>query len=252
METTENTTMALARAIQQSMLKQSVPQCTCGSIHLENRMLEDVGGDFYYFQNHGPEQVAFAIGDVMGHGISAALVMTQIMGLIQADKGNRTRPAQMAQTINQSLIDLGQRLDTPMTCSVLYGLVDLPSGVLLYVNAGHPRPVIHNHSSGLTHLLGPTTALLGVHDHTPGESCHQFARGDRVVLYTDGITEARNQADELFGDERLKTVVHDHAKKDAATLAAELFGACDAFTGNVPTGQDDMTLMIIDFEQAGQ
>ena len=251
METTENTAMALARAIQQSMLKQSVPHCTCGTIHLENRMLEDVGGDFYYFQNHGPEQVAFAIGDVMGHGISAALVMTQIMGLIRADKPNRTRPGQITKTINQSLLDLGRHLDTPVTCSVLYGLVDLPSGVLLYVNAGHPRPIIHNHASGITSILGPTTALLGVHDHTPGESCHQFAQGDRMVLYTDGITEARNIDDELFGDERLKTVVHDHADKDAATLAAGLFDTCDAFTGNAPTQQDDMTLMIIDFQQAG-
>jgi len=239
--------LKLASAVQDALLNSQVPQCRCGKMVLKNRMCSTIGGDFYHFRKLHDDQVAFAIGDVMGHNVSSALVMTMIMGLLQADRVDNRRPNRVAGTINDELVNLGEQVGEPITCSLIYGVVDLPSGILLYVNAGHPHPIIFNRIKHHIAELAPTTMLLGVQRGLLPESCHQFVRGDRLVLFTDGIIEAGNLARDRFGKERLSRTIIKTGEQDPQILTDELFGELEKFCENRPP-EDDQTTVVIDFD----
>ncbi|MFC1782513.1 PP2C family protein-serine/threonine phosphatase [Planctomycetota bacterium] len=243
----ESPDLQLAAAVQQALLIGDIPECECGKMALKNRMSGLVGGDFYYFSQLGQGQVAFTIGDVVGHGVPAALVMTLIIGHLRADKKNCRWPSRIVSNINDQLVRLGELCNTPITCSIIYGLVDLPTGMLLYVNAGHPHPIIYHRGDDKTRRLHTTTMLLGVQSGILPESCHQFRQQDRLMLYTDGIIEARDSREELFGMDRLRQIVR-HTKMDLPEhLADRVFKEIDDFLGS-SSPEDDQTLVVIDFD----
>ena len=237
----------LAVAVQQALLTGDIPECECGKMFLKNRMSGLVGGDFYHFNQLGQGQVAFTIGDVVGHGMPAALVMTLIIGHLRADKKNCRWPSRLVSNINDQLVRLGELCKTPITCSMIYGLVDLPTGMLLYVNAGHPHPIIYHRGEDKTRLLQTTTMLLGVQSGVLPESCHQFRQQDRLVLYTDGIMEARNSREELFGVDRLCQTIRNNNMDLPEHLADQIFTEIDDFLGS-SSPEDDQTLVVIDFD----
>jgi phosphoserine phosphatase RsbU/P len=239
--------MQLAAAVQKALLNGGVPTCQCGKMVLKNRMSVQVGGDFYHFRDLGQDQVAFAIGDVEGHGIGSALVMSLILGTLRANVQDSRRPSRMVEQVNDLLVKLGSQMDQYITCSLIYGVVDLPSGVLLYVNAGHPYPIVCNRGTEDCQELRPTTMLLGVQQGVLPESCHQFQQNDRVVLFTDGIPDAINADIEPFGDERLKQIISEAKNDSPEELTKRVFTAVDAHADtSQPT--DDQTLVVIDFD----
>ena len=134
----------------------------------------------------------------------------------------------------------------PITCSFIYGVVDLPSGILLYINAGHPVPLISNPASTKCRSLAATTMLLGVQGGVRTESCHQFGRNDRLVLYTDGLSETRNDHEMFFGDQRIEKIVAAHTSQSAEVLIEAVFQEVDTFRKGAQ--EDDETLVVIDFE----
>jgi len=243
----ESNELALARAVQKALLAGHAPTCSCGKIVVKNRMTTSIGGDFYHFRELGQDQVAFAIGDVMGHGMPAALVMSLILGLLQADRLDNRKPTRVAESINDMLVQLGEQVDNPITCSMIYGVVDLPSGILLYVNAGHPHPILCNRTYSKPREIATTTMLLGVEKRMHAESCHQFNKNERMVLYTDGITEAGNGKQEQFGEKRLHSLVSDWAEHPPERLTETLFYDLDRFRQDLPL-QDDQTIVVIDFD----
>jgi len=239
--------LKLASAVQDALLNSQVPQCHCGKMVLKNRMCSTIGGDFYHFRKLHDDQIAFAIGDVMGHNVSSALVMTMIMGLLQADRVDNRRPNRVAGTINDELVYLGEQVGEPIICSLIYGVVDLPSGILLYVNAGHPHPIIYNRIKHHIAELGSTTMLLGVQRGQLPESCHQFVRGDRLVLFTDGIVETGNRDKDRFGTDRLTQTIVEAGEHDPQILTDNLFEELEKFCENRPP-EDDQTAVVIDFD----
>jgi sigma-B regulation protein RsbU (phosphoserine phosphatase) len=121
---------------------------------------------------------------------------------------------------------------------------------LLYANAGHPRPLVVNRSSGHFHELPPTTLLLGVQSGESHESCHQFHRDDRLVLFTDGLTEVRSGTDERFGEDRLARAVVQHARATPEELVTLIFAETRRFSPLPP--DDDQTLVVLDFERVSE
>jgi len=236
----------LAVVIQKALLDSHIPQCDCGRIVVKNRMCDAVGGDFYHFRKLNSDQVAFAIGDVLGHGTSAALIMAIIMGILRGDRQNQSRPSRILEGINDLLIELGGKIGMPTTCSLIYGVVDLPSGNLFYTNAGHPHPIVCNRVTGTIRHLGPTTMLLGVQGHVREESCHQFAPEDRIILFTDGLLESVNEDQEFFGQDRLDRVIQAGSAEPPEKQAEAIFAEIDRFSG-YSEHQDDQTLVVIDF-----
>lgn len=240
--------LKLAAAVQKALLTADLPECTCGKMALKYRMSSQVGGDFYHFRQLGPDQIAFAIGDVVGHGMGAALIMTTIMGLIHNNPQDSRRPSQLVAGINDMLVRLGDQINHPITCSIIYGVVDLPSGVLIYVNAGHPHPFINHRNRNQTNRLHPTTMLLGVQHGVQPESCYQFEQQDRLVLFTDGITEARNPQEQIFGDQQLEQLLSQMNWEEPDTLADGILERVKQFSDGF-ADQDDQTLVVIDFDR---
>ena len=241
------TDLELAAAVQKALLNGEVPDCQCGKMVLRNRMSLQVGGDFYHFRPLGQDQVAFAIGDVVGHGMGSALIMSLIMGTLRSNVQESRRPSRMVEQVNDLLVHLGEQVGHYITCSMIYGVVDLPSGVLLYVNAGHPYPIVYNRVTGSSHELGSTTMLLGVQEGVQPESCHQFQQNDRLILYTDGIPDLMNGDDELFTNDRLKQIAGRSSKENPDVLAERVFEEMDSFAGTEQS-DDDQTLVVIDFD----
>lgn len=245
--TLQNEALRLASAVQNALLAEQLPQCDCGKLVVRHRMSESVGGDFYHFRRLGQDQVAFAVGDAIGHGTAAALIMSIIMGLLRADRLDNRRPCRVVGGVNDLLLQLGNQTGYPITCSMIYGVVDLPSGLLLYVNAGHPHPIVSNRQTGKTQELGPTTTLLGVRPGIREESCHKFEQNDRLVLFTDGLTEVQDGCEQMFGERRLLELVKKTTTRPPEELLAAIFEQADAFCDHVPQN-DDQTLVVIDFD----
>ncbi len=212
-------------------------------------MSRDVGGDFYHFQMLGQEQVAIAIGDVMGHGTGAALIMSVIMGILKADRTDHRRPERVVSRLNDMLIRLGDFVEFPITCSLFYGVVDLPSGLLLYINAGHPHPIVYHRTSGRLNHLPATTMLLGVQSGVKEDTCHQFEQGDRLILYTDGLVDCRDADQKPFGRHRLEEMIQAAKSIDLNELGDQIFSEQEQHLG-LQEAEDDMTLVGIDFNQS--
>jgi len=241
--------LKLAAAVQKALLTGDLPECTCGKMALKCRMSSQVGGDFYHFRQLGPDQIAFAIGDVVGHGIGAALIMATIMTLLRTNQQDSRRPSRLVAGINDMLVRLGDQIDHPLTCSIIYGVVDLPSGVLMYVNAGHPHPFISHRTCSRINRLNPTTMLLGVQHGVLPESCYQFEQQDRLVLFTDGITEARNSLDQIFGEQQLQQTISRMSWEEPGTLADSILDQVKQFNNGSFPQEDDQTLVVIDFDR---
>ena len=243
--------LKLAVEVQRALLDRQVPHCKCGRIVVRNMMCSDIGGDFYHFKQLNGDQVAFAIGDVMGHGMSAALIVSLLMGKLWSTENSPSRPQTVVNELNQMLVELGDHLDWPVTSTIFLGVIDLPSGIIMYVNAGHNKPIHLRRSENKTSVLTLTNMLLGVQRGIREEDCEQFGQGDRLVLYTDGITEAMNLDLVQFGDKRLVDIIQRTADKSPEDVADVIFDELDRFSAGRSI-DDDMTLIIIDFDEVNK
>ncbi len=237
---------ALAAQLQRALLPRNFP--VSGDRHktaARNRMCGHVGGDFYDFVRINRDQLAIVVGDVVGHGVRASLVMAQIMGFFRSDRNIRIRPAKAIDELNEMLIELGERIGDIVPCSIFYALLDEPSGLLLFVNAGHPRPFLCTAESCANTQIGPRNMLLGVDPFLPEEGCHTLSPGERLVLYTDGVTDAFNPNDEPFGRNRLLETLHANSSVSPDQCADAVFDAIDAFRDGAPQ-TDDETILIMD------
>ncbi len=238
--------LALAAELQAALLPKLCPTgCPHQSAAARNRMCGTVGGDFYDFIRINHEQIALVVGDVVGHGVRAALLMGQIMGFLRSEPEKRSRPLQVVQALNEMLLDLGDRTGSVMPCSMFYAVIDGPSGICFFVNAGHPRPLLFSRQSGRVRALGEHDLLLGIEPYQPKEMCHTFTADERMVLYTDGILDATNESKDYFGPQRLRGVIADCPGCGPEQLAEAVFRTIDDFRGEAPP-QDDETVVIVD------
>ena len=238
--------LALAAELQAALLPKQCPtDCPHQVAAARNRMCGAVGGDFYDFIRINEDQIAIVIGDVVGHGVRAALMMAQIMGYLRSRPPDISRPAPVVAAVNRMLIDLGGRIESVTPCSMLYGVIDAPSGIGFFVNAGHPAPMLCQGGNCKALGAGDRNILLGIEDFQPKHTCLTFTPGQRLVLYTDGLLEAVNTNQEHFGQERLHQVITRHVDTSPETCAEAVFEAVQHFRqGAMQT--DDETIIVID------
>lgn len=233
-----------ARKIQASILPRREPVYGDFEVFGASRPMELVGGDFYDYIPISDKILGVAIADVTGHGLPAALQVRDIymglrMGLARDLKIVRT-VERMNQIIHKSTL-------TSRFVSMFYGELE-PNGLFIYVNAGHPPP-FHLGADGEVRELGEGGPVLGpLAAATYERGVVQVAPGDMVVLYTDGINEARGaargEATDEFGVDRLMAVCREHRQESAKEVVAAIFAALDRFTdGRAAT--DDRTVVVI-------
>jgi len=235
-----------AREVQRHLLPNEQPKVAdfeVDGLYLPSR---HIGGDYYDYFEMGPRRWAFVVADVSGKGASAALVMAACRMALRVEAPRFQSPAALLRHVNHLLYP-----DVPdgMYISVVLCLLDLDAHQLTITRAGHEAPVVIRGESGAAEMPSPSGLAVGldggaIFDEALEESSVPFAQGDILVLYTDGITEATNDADEEFGRERLITTVARERARPIHNVVQEVDTALTAFIGTRPVG-DDRTLVIV-------
>jgi phosphoserine phosphatase RsbU/P len=205
----------------------------------------EVGGDYYDVIDLGDGRLAFVVADVAGKGLPAALLMTLLRGSLRSLLSAGLRGTALMTALNTHLV-----ANTPdnrmITC--FYGEIDLATGRLIYVNAGHNPPYLYDGDGCRT--LDPTAVVLGMIDGMPfPEASADLRAGSRLLLYTDGITEAENRTGEQFGVERLEAAIAGPGRSEPAGALDAIIATVVRFRGTAPQS-DDMTMMLVSREGA--
>jgi serine phosphatase RsbU (regulator of sigma subunit) len=204
------------------------------------RPARDVGGDLYDFFALDDHRVVVIMGDVCGKGIPASLFMAVTMTTLR--NAGRSE-ADVASTMRLANNFLSTDNDANMFATLFYGVLDIRTGVLDYANCGHNAPYILS-ADGLRSL--PATGIpIGLMADRPAAAARvQLSPGDALLLYTDGVTEAMNGAQEEFGSERLEALLGTIAKRTPAEIVGDLFVAVDAFAAGAEQA-DDITCLAL-------
>ena len=229
-----------ARRIQRKLLPTTIPQIDGCEIATQWRPASGVGGDCYDVIPFGSARMGLCIADVVGKGIPAALLMSNLQASVRAFATEAAQPAELCQQVNRILCG---RIAEGRFISFFYCRIDTSLGVITYANAGHYLPIVVRHDGSIARLTegGP---VLGVFSDATYEQGHfQISSGDRIVLFTDGVTEARNGDDEEFGEARLIDAALMNRCCSAPALEARLSECVASFTSD--TLQDDATLIVV-------
>jgi len=237
--------VALAQEVQRDLQPREYAKAV-GAIHVAglNEMCEDATGDYYDCVLELPGgRVAVVIGDVSGHGLQAALVMAQARAYLRAFVKTTDSIARVLELLNESLVpDLtGGRFIT-----LFAAVIDPESGRVEWSNGGHNPPLLRRADGEVVELRAtdPLVGVLAGHGYRPGEP-FDLRPGDALLLYTDGITEARKEDDEeeLFETGRLREALLA-AKGDAVDTVHAIRAAVQAWTGDGRL-DDDLTMMVV-------
>jgi sigma-B regulation protein RsbU (phosphoserine phosphatase) len=233
-----------ARRIQRKLLPAVIPTVDGWEISASWQPASGVGGDCYDAIAFGPSRLGMSIADVVGKGIPAALLMSNLQAAVRAFATGTAQPAELCQLVNRILCG---HIAEGRFISFFYCLLDNDESVLTYANAGHYPPILVR-ADGSVERLAVGGAVLGVFPegtYEQGQTAVQT--GDRLVLYTDGITESRASSDDAddreFGEERLIELVVANRACSAPALQARLTEAVASFSSG--RFHDDATLIVM-------
>jgi sigma-B regulation protein RsbU (phosphoserine phosphatase) len=229
-----------ARRIQRKLLPSTMPPIEGWEVAVSWQPASGVGGDCFDAIAFGPARVGLSIADVVGKGIPAALLMSNLQAAVRAFATNTTEPAELCQQVNRILCG---HIAEGRFISFFYCIIDSDDATLTFANAGHYPPILIR-ADGSVERLGTGGPVLGVFPEGRYDQGRVALRpGDRIVLYTDGITDVCNAADEEFGDGRLVDLAVANRACSAPALQARLADAADAFSDG--RFQDDATLIVM-------
>ena len=236
----EEREIAEALKIQRRLLPQRVPTVEGWDIAASWQPASGVGGDCFDTLTFGDSRVGITIADVVGKGIPAALLMSNLQAAVRAFASEAVQPQELCAQVNRILCG---NIAEGRFISFFYCVLDAVAGTVTYTNAGHYLPMLVR-VNGDVERLGEGGPVLGVLAGASYEqSCTPIGAGDRLVLFTDGITEARNGDDDEFGESRLQDAIVQHRDCSAPALQARVAEAVSAFAGG-PL-QDDATLIVL-------
>jgi phosphoserine phosphatase RsbU/P len=229
-----------ALRIQRKLLPASMPQVEGLEIATSWQPAAGVGGDCFDAIPFGATKLALSIADVVGKGIPAALLMSNLQATVRAFATDAAQPAELCHQVNRVLCG---HIAEGRFISFFYCVFDSEDGTLTYCNAGHYPPILVR-ANGDVERLGCGGPVLGVFQNGTYDQSQVLIRsGDRLVLYTDGITEARSPADEEYGEERLVADAIANRACSAPALQARLADFVASFSGG--QFQDDATLIVM-------
>jgi sigma-B regulation protein RsbU (phosphoserine phosphatase) len=255
-ETIEETTAAkerieselrIAREIQMGILPKifpPFPERHEFEIYAILEPAKEVGGDFYDFFFIDDDHLCFAVGDVSGKGVPAALFMAVSKTLVKMKATRGLTSDQVLSTVNQ---DLSLENPSLMFVTILLGILNIRSGELEYSNGGHPPPFILRTDGEVMELELPEGLPLGVmEDYDYQSKKIVLKKGETIFLYTDGVTEAMNPEEELFSDERLKQTLARLRESDIKEIAHGVQSETETFSTGT-TQSDDITMLALRF-----
>jgi phosphoserine phosphatase RsbU/P len=235
----QNEELKRAREIQESLLPKSIPQLPgfeVAGAWLPARM---VSGDYYDVFPLGDHKLCICIADVVGKGVSAALLTAHAQAAVRALSSQSESPATLCGRVNRLLCE---NIATGKFVTFFYAILDSETRTLSYCNAGHPYPILFSH--GDAHILDNGGAVLGVFPEWAYEDVAiPFEPQDRLFLFTDGITEAEAADATEFGEEGVAAFARSNSRKTARELTYDLLENVNAFCDG--HFQDDATLVVV-------
>jgi sigma-B regulation protein RsbU (phosphoserine phosphatase) len=232
--------VAEARSIQQGLLPKSIPQQAGYEIAGAWQPAQSIGGDYYDVLEFDESTLGLCIADVAGKGLPAALLMSNLQAAVRGLASPSLSPDGLCARLN-SLVCHNTGNDRFIT--FFYAQLDGPARLLQYTNAGHNAPILL-HRDGAHERLETGGGVLGVFPHqTFAAGAAKLAPGDRVIFFTDGVTEACDAAGEEFGDARLLHLLQEHRMATASALQEKILAVAGEFSQG--HWHDDATLLVL-------
>jgi sigma-B regulation protein RsbU (phosphoserine phosphatase) len=227
-------------AVQRGFLPKEIPQLAGYEISGAWLPARVVGGDYFDVEAFSEVKLAMSIADVSGKGMPAALLMSNLQAALKATASEQVPPEQLCAKVNRIIYG---NVSPGRYITAFYGLLDGSSDRLVFTNAGHNAPILARRDASWLRLDEGGAPLGLFPDWSYGRGEVQFAVGDRLVLFTDGVTEASDAAGEEFGEERLITVLLENRHLSAGELQEKILAEVAKFSGG--HFEDDATLVVV-------
>ena len=234
---------AEARKIQEHLLPQTIPQFSGFEITGIWQPASAVSGDYYDVIKFDEKTAGFCIADVTGKGMPAALLVANLQAVLKAFVSSTASPEQFCTQINRVIFT---NITPGKFITFFYGVLDVQAGIFRYTNAGHNPPIVVR-ADGSIERLNDGGVMLGIFAQSAfafGEI--QLSSGDRLVMFTDGVTEIENLSGEDFSDARLVQFVKENAHLSAADLQDKIMQTINEFSAG--KFNDDATLIVVAVE----
>jgi serine phosphatase RsbU (regulator of sigma subunit) len=239
--------LSLAMEVQQNLLPKATPQIDGLDIAGKSIYCDETGGDYYDFLevgSPGEGKIGVVVGDVSDHGIPSALLMATTRALIRQRCSAFGRIDRVVSDVNRQLAE--DVKDSGRFMTLFYAEIERSSQTIRWVNAGHePAMIFDPVSDAFSDLNGGNNLALGVFEDTDYKEARQdVAPGQIIVIATDGIWEARNPKDEMYGKNRIRKIIRRNASKTANDILNAILDSLNRFQKNAKL-EDDMTLVVI-------
>lgn len=236
--------LAIGRRIQQSLLPRFLPEIKGWTFAADYEPAREVGGDLFdVFHLRGrPDLICLLIADVTGKGVPAALLMADVRALLHAAADNADGPADALGRVNGILV---RERATPLFVTAALLVVDVASGRIAFASAGHEPPLVARFRGGIDRLDVPGPILGAFGDATFDQGTAELHRGDALLLYTDGLTEARDPGRRFYGEDRLLETLNSACGLAAEEIKRTLVDDVHHFRG-AAEAHDDLTLLVVE------
>ena len=232
--------LSLAKGIQEAALPSSLPVSKFWDIAALCIPMKEIGGDFYDYHKLDDKKLGVIISDVSGHGIPAALTVSMLKIVFSIQHPHADNPEMVLENINKTLY--GHCENNFLTAS--YVFIDFEKKILYYSNAGHHpfyfwsanrQKLVPLKARGMGIGLKPAVEYQMLH--------HNIDSGDRIIMYTDGFLETRNQSDEMYGEKRLMNTISSHSNLKANELTNHIVDEINKWSNRQ---EDDLSLVVVD------
>ncbi len=237
--------LELAAQVQRSLLPKEFPRAAGLSFAACAQPAREIGGDFYDAFQLDDRHVGLLIADVSDKSIHAAIFMAIARALFHTEVRRTLSPGDVVQAVHQLLLDVSS--EDNMFVTVFYGVLHLDTLHLTYVRAGHDRPLLLRRDGKLETLPGAGRFIGMLENLIVEERSIDLQRGDRLIMYSDGVVDTRNTADEAYGFDRLAEIVRSCPGLPAEAITAAIMDSAMAFQGSAPQF-DDITLLVAAIE----
>ncbi len=234
----------VAREMQARMLPKSFPEIQGFQINARSMPAQEVGGDFYDFLRLDDHRLGIVVGDVSGHGVSAAMVMTAAMSAVRFAAEERENTAEVLNLVNSRL---NKDIQNHMFVALFYGIIDAKQRRLVYTNAGQTMPYLWRRGKimFLPQAQNSDRFPLGIVKNTVYEQlAFDLQPGDALIFYTDGIVDEMNGRYESYGFERLSNSIDRHVALPPKEMLELMVSDLSEYAGK-SNFQDDVTLVIV-------
>jgi Stage II sporulation protein E (SpoIIE) len=236
-----------ANRIQAALLPLDTPDLAGASVASHYRAATEIGGDYFDFLPQPSGEIGIAFGDVSGHGLTSGIVMAMAKSALLVQVGHDPSPRAVMNVLNEIVIKTAPKR---ILMTFFFGLLDPRSQTLRFSSAGHLDPYVYRANPKRLEPLSSWGFPLGVRRREPfREHTVEFAAGDRLILYSDGLIEAVDDDGDPFGFDRFEKTLLESGHLTADGIKKALLNSVKKFTHNRPP-EDDQTLVVVSFEEA--